>query len=80
MEFDVKPIQINGFTYIKPIKMMGKRLGCIQPVCSKPGHSWQGFLFFSKVGPFSWEGICCIKKSRPRGLRLHDTLGKQTQK
>ena len=30
--------------------MVGKWLGCIQLMCSKPGHSWQG-LFFLKSLP-----------------------------
>ena len=25
--------------------MDGKWLGYIQPMCSKPGHSWQGFFY-----------------------------------
>ena len=33
--------------------MDGEWLGCIQPMCSKPGRSWQGpFLFLLKVSPF----------------------------
>ena len=32
--------------------MVGKWLGCIQPMCSAPGHSWQGLFFLPKVGPF----------------------------
>ena len=38
--------------YIEPIGMDGKWLGCIQPMCSAPGHSWQGPFFFQKSAPF----------------------------
>ena len=39
--------------YIKWLGIDGKWLGNIQPMCSDPGHSWQGPFFLSKVGPFS---------------------------
>ena len=55
--------------------MLGKWLGYIQTMCSKPAHSWQGPFFFSKVGPFYKKGpLGCfiinayffiIKKARP---------------
>ena len=34
--------------HLKPKGMVGKWLGCIQPMCSPPGRSWQGPFFFVK--------------------------------
>ena len=50
--------------YIKHIKMNGKWLGCIQPMCSAPGHSWQGRCFSSSRSLFvksALFGVCIIK-------------------
>ena len=42
-----------------------KWLGCIQPMCSAPGHSWQGPFFFLKSRPLFRKSVfscvCMIK-------------------
>ena len=49
----IQYVDIYIYIYIKPINicrkwlgMVGEWLGCIQPMCSKPWHSWQGPSFF----------------------------------
>ena len=46
-KFNRKPIKIYIY------EMVGKWLGCIQPMRSALGHSSQGPFFFLKVSPFS---------------------------
>ena len=41
LDLYIKPIKI----YRKLLGMVGKWLGCIQRMCSKPGHSGQGPFF-----------------------------------
>ena len=48
MDLYLKPIELDG----KLLGMVGKWLGNIQPMCSAPGHSWQGPFFPQKSGPF----------------------------
>ena len=64
---------------MKPIKMYGKCwewLGCIQPMCSAPGHSWQGPFFFSqKSAPFLKKCIfgCLYDKASLFIIKRADT-------
>ena len=45
--------------------MVGKWLGCIQPMCSAAGHSWRGPFFCRKSAPFhkKWIFVCCYNKT-----------------
>ena len=63
--------------YKKHIKMYRKLLGNIQPMCSAPGHSWQGPFFSQKSAPFHKKclfgcflnkktSLFIIKKARPK--------------
>ena len=65
---------------MKRIKVDGEWLGigwAIQPMCSKPGHSWQGPCFclhalFIQNALYVFllqKNMCIIKNARPRGLR-----------
>ena len=49
MDWYMRPITIHR----KLLEIVGKWLGYIQPMCSKPGHSWQGLFVFVFYSPFS---------------------------
>ena len=62
-------------------EMVGKRWGCIQPMCSKPRHSWQGPLHVPVVNNafldvFMIQNVPCITKKGPNpGASLGCGLG-----
>ena len=46
--------------------MDGKWFGWIQPMCSAPGHSWQGFCFFVKSGTLFIKSVFwCVFMLKP---------------
>ena len=57
MDLYIYKIYRNGW------EMVGNRwgiVGIILPMCSAPGHSWQGPFFCSKIGPLSEKWHFCV--------------------